>query len=96
VKETLNNIVRHADATEVEFRMAVEDHALDIAIADNGKGFKGASERDGHGLKNLSARLTKMGGSCLVESLAGSGTTVKIRLPLPASGVPKPDAVGND
>jgi signal transduction histidine kinase len=46
-------------------------------------------------LKNLSARLTKMGGSCLVESLAGSGTTVKIRLPLPASGVPKPDAVGN-
>jgi signal transduction histidine kinase len=83
VKETLNNIVRHADATEVEFRMAVAGGALDIVIADNGRGFEGAMEKDGHGLKNLSARLTKLGGSCLVESQSGGGTTVKIRLPLP-------------
>ena len=85
VKETLNNIVRHADATEVEFRMAVEDHSLQIAIADNGKGFGNRAERNGHGLKNLCARLTKLGGTCLVESLNGSGTTVKIQLPLPNS-----------
>jgi signal transduction histidine kinase len=84
VKETLNNIVRHADATEVEFRMAVEDHSLDIVVADNGKGFEGAAERDGYGLKNLSARLTKVGGSCRVESHTGGGTVVKIHLPLPA------------
>jgi signal transduction histidine kinase len=83
VKETLNNIVRHADATEVEFRMAVEDHSLDIAIADNGKGFEGAGGRDGHGLKNLSARLTRLGGICHVASRTGGGTTVNIRLPLP-------------
>lgn len=83
VKETLSNIVRHASASEVEFRMAVADHALDIAIADNGKGFAGSSERDGHGLKNLSARLQKLGGSCQVESHASTGTSVNIRLPLP-------------
>ena len=85
VKETLNNIVRHADASEVEFRMAIADDALEIVIADNGKGFEGMSGRDGHGLKNLSARLKNLGGSCVVESRAGSGTTVSICLPLPAS-----------
>jgi signal transduction histidine kinase len=95
VKETLNNIVRHADATEVEFRMAVEDHSLDIAIADNGKGFEGAKERDGHGLKNFSARLTRLGGSCHVESQTGGGTTVKIRLPLPGANGTTARSTGN-
>jgi signal transduction histidine kinase len=85
VKETLNNIVRHANATEVEFRMAIANDVLEIVLADDGKGFENTAGRDGHGLKNLASRLKKLGGSCLVESRAGSGTTVTIRLPLPAA-----------
>jgi signal transduction histidine kinase len=46
-------------------------------------------------LKNLSARLTKLGGSCLVESQAGGGTTVKIRLPLPAPAGMKVNSAGD-
>jgi signal transduction histidine kinase len=89
VKEALNNIVRHAEATEVEFRMAVDEKRLTIDIADNGKGFEGGSA--GHGLKNLPARLLKLGGTCEVESRLGGGTTVKIRLPFSAfSGVKAP------
>ena len=83
VKEALNNVVRHAEATEVEFRMAVEQTVLSIDVADNGKGFAGGSH--GHGLKNLPARLLKLGGSCEVESRVGGGTTVKFRLPLQTS-----------
>jgi len=82
VKETLNNVVRHSEATEVEFRMAVVEDILEIEIADNGKGFAGLPEKDRHGLKNIPARLKKIGGDCLVESRLGGGTTVKIRLPL--------------
>ena len=82
VKEALNNIVRHAEATEVEFRMSVDDQGLAIDITDNGKGFAGGGA--GHGLKNLPARLLKLGGTCVVESRVGGGTTVKIRLPLQA------------
>ena len=88
VKEALNNVVRHAEATEVEFGMSVDDDALAIDIADNGKGFDGGGE--GHGLKNLPARLLKLGGTCKVESRIGGGTTVKIRLPLPAFSGAKP------
>jgi signal transduction histidine kinase len=82
VKEALNNIVRHAEATEVEFRMSIEENILGIEIVDNGKGFEGGG--DGHGLKNLPARLLKLGGTCVVESRVGGGTAVKIHLPLPA------------
>jgi signal transduction histidine kinase len=91
VKEALNNVVRHSDATEVEFQMAVVDNTLDIVIADNGKGFEPKNEQEGYGLENLSGRLNKLGGRCLVESSVGGGTTVKIHLPLPAYGRAKLD-----
>ena len=85
VKETFNNIVRHAEATEVEFRMAVTEAGLEIEITDNGKGFAGGAEKDGHGLRNLPARLAQIGGAVLIESRLGGGTTVTIRLPLTAT-----------
>jgi signal transduction histidine kinase len=80
VKEALNNIVRHAEATEAEFRMAVEEKELVIEITDNGKGFEGGG--GGHGLKNLPARLRKLNGTCAVESRLGGGTAVRMRVPL--------------
>ncbi len=91
VKEALNNVVRHADATEVEFQMEVINNALNIVIADNGKGFEPKNERQGHGLENLSGRLKKLGGSCIIESRIGGGTTVKICLPLPAQAGSRPE-----
>ncbi|MDR3459751.1 MAG: ATP-binding protein [Verrucomicrobiae bacterium] len=85
VKEAFNNIVRHAGATEVEFGMDMADSCLEINIADNGKGLENESPSDGHGLKNLSARLQKLGGHCKLESKADGGTLVKFRLPLGAT-----------
>jgi signal transduction histidine kinase len=86
VKETLNNIVRHAEATEVKFQITI-DHAFEIAIIDNGKGFVTETGTDGHGLKNCFVRLEKIGGTCRVESLAGVGTTVRINIPLQSLAV---------
>ena len=83
VKETLNNVVRHAQATEVEFGIIVGEEALEIVIVDNGKGFDLASAGEGNGLKNLRSRLARLSGSFVVESHPGAGTKVRIRLPLP-------------
>ena len=85
VKEALNNVVRHAEATEVEFRMEVVSGCLEIEITDNGKGFENGLGKGGHGLKNLSSRLLALGGRCMVESQVAGGTAVTISLPLPAS-----------
>jgi signal transduction histidine kinase len=93
VKESLNNIVRHAGATEVECRMGVVDAALEIVIADNGKGFDTAVPTEGRGLRNLSARLAKLGGGCSVNSAPGGGTTVSIQLPLSVPVIAKANSV---
>lgn len=85
VKEALNNVVRHSEATDVEFRMEVVSGQLEIEITDNGKGFESGLETGGHGLKNLSSRLLMLGGVCTVDSRVAGGTVVTIRLPLPGS-----------
>jgi len=82
VKETLNNIERHAQATEVEFRLTCSGGRLEIIITDNGKGFDTKTRRAGNGLKNLPLRLSKLGGGYLIESSPGKGTTVTIALNL--------------
>lgn len=87
VKETLNNIVRHAEANEVEFRLAVTGNELEIVLADNGRGFDGISPQKGKGLKGLSLRLSQIGGSYEVKSIPGKGSVVRIELRLPVSGI---------
>jgi signal transduction histidine kinase len=87
VKESLNNIVRHGAATEVEFQMAATDKMLRLTLTDNGKGFNPSSVRLGSGLKNLSTRLVRYGGGCRIESVVGKGTLVTIELPLGEMGV---------
>lgn len=84
-KEALNNVVRHANATEVEFRLSAADGQLAIDIADNGIGIDAPQVAGGHGLKNLSLRLRSLGGHCDVSSRPSGGTIVEIRLPLTTS-----------
>jgi signal transduction histidine kinase/uncharacterized protein YdeI (BOF family) len=82
VKETLNNIVRHAHATEVKFGVNINETRLEIAIEDNGCGFNTATVQRGNGLNNLHERLLLLGGTCLLEAIPGAGTVVKIQLQL--------------
>ncbi len=83
VKEVLNNIVRHAEATEIEFQLRVSDEILEIAITDNGRVFETTFDNGGRGLRNLRTRLLKIGGNCRIESRVKAGTTVRICLPIP-------------
>ena len=82
VKETLNNIERHAQATEVEFRMTFSEGRLEIIITDNGRGFDKNTQRGGNGLKNLPLRLSRLGGHYEIDSAIGQGTTVAFGLNL--------------
>jgi len=82
VKEALNNIIRHARATEVELVMTVQFNQLELVIKDNGHGFDLNSARLGDGLRNMQSRLAALGGSCAIISKPGEGTTVRFLLPL--------------
>ena len=82
VKEALQNIVKHARATEVWLRISVARERLSISVEDDGCGFNGAPV-DGwaDGLRNMQQRLTEVGGECRVQSRVGAGTTITLDLP---------------
>ena len=83
-KETLNNIHKHAQASEVWLRMNLSGSELKLTIEDNGRGFQApARTAAGNGLLNLQSRLAAIGGQCQVDSQAGRGTCVCFVVKLP-------------
>jgi len=84
VKEALQNIVKHAHATQVTVRIGIDDGGLRIQVADNGCGFEaGPAEAWADGLDNMRQRLVEIGGVCSIQSRAGAGTTVTAELGQP-------------
>src|SRR6266481_6702063 len=73
VKEAINNIIKHASASEVAFQVTFDRHVLTISIYDNGSGFDTANRMMGNGLGNMKLRLEAIGGRCNIESSAGRG-----------------------
>ncbi|HXT41777.1 MAG TPA: triple tyrosine motif-containing protein, partial [Candidatus Angelobacter sp.] len=83
VKEALNNIAKHAAASEVWLRAAVDTGRCNISIEDNGRGFLVASGRpDGNGLRNMKNRLAAIGGEFRLDSRPGGGTKLELFVPL--------------
>ena len=85
-KEALNNAVRHAGATEVILSLTFNAGQLIITVTDNGIGFVPGTKGTAHGLGNMQGRLAKLGGQCHIDSTPGGGTTVTLKLALPAAG----------
>jgi signal transduction histidine kinase/ligand-binding sensor domain-containing protein len=85
VKEALNNVVRHAHASEVQLNAVVTDEALTLTIKDNGKGFERAPANSTEdGLRNMRQRMEEIGGNFSLESKPGSGTSVSLTYFWPA------------
>lgn len=82
-KEAVNNLVRHAGASEAVVRMRVEDSTLELAIEDDGRGFDLDAVERGHGLANMESRAVALGGKLDIESRPGAGTKVRLTVPLP-------------
>ena len=90
VREALANILKHSAATHAKISIACEHGNLEICVEDNGKGFDSEApvtnnfhSRDSHdGLRNMTKRITDVGGQCIVASTIGLGTTITFILPL--------------
>lgn len=83
MQEAMNNIVKHAKATQVEVMLATVDGRLTLTIQDNGQGFDTSGQFPGHlGLKSMRERVEKFGGSYRIESEAGAGTTITVIVPI--------------
>ncbi len=81
VKEALNNVLKHAAATEVRLSLALADSLLLIRIVDNGRGFAADQPHPGgDGLDNMKQRLAQIGGRFVLESRRGQGTSIQLEV----------------
>ena len=88
VKEALNNIVKHANATKVEFCFYITANELVITIFDDGRGFDIENIGNlGNGLDHFRTRLSKLGGECKILSKPDNGTRIEFRVVLESSPV---------
>jgi signal transduction histidine kinase len=86
-KEAINNVLKHARATEVVVETSLVGNSFSLTIKDNGIGFTPASPEhsERNGLSNMRSRIAEIHGEIRIESRAGAGTTVFIRVPIDRS-----------
>jgi signal transduction histidine kinase len=86
-QETLTNVIRHAGATRVEVNLSHDDHELLLTVQDNGRGIseKEIAEARSIGLMGMKERAAQVGGEISFAGRPARGTTVTLRVPLPAA-----------
>lgn len=88
-QEALNNVARHAHARHVSVVLVRQGQEVALVVEDDGAGFDVGAVRRGRsslGVLGMEERLALVGGSFVLESTPGQGTTVQARIPL--GGVP--------
>jgi signal transduction histidine kinase len=82
VKESMNNILKHARATEARLELSYAEGIFQIRVSDNGVGFVvDQVEHDGNGLRNMQVRVKEMKGTFKLTSVPGAGAAVLICVP---------------
>lgn len=103
-QEALTNVRRHARAGRVTVTLSYMDDVAVLDVQDDGVGFDPRAtgraarpEEGGFGLAAIRQRVDRLGGSLVVESAPGAGTTLVVELPVdgaavvPATGAAVPD-----
>lgn len=82
--EGLNNVVKHAKASEVQIRLEYDPSSVSLDICDDGLGFdpKMASESGGLGLRGIQERVQRLKGSVEIVSASGQGTRLIVQIPI--------------
>jgi len=81
IQESMNNVVKYAQAKNVTISIADPDNKLHITITDDGIGFDVKAKRKGIGISNMAHRIESYNGIIDVISSPGKGTTIDINIP---------------
>ena len=88
VQEGINNIIKHSAATKALISIKRSQGLIEVAIEDNGRGFDTnvprsgeSSNGSGFGLIGITERARILGGVPVIQSAAGQGTRIEIKLP---------------
>ena len=81
-QEALGNIAKYADTLQVKIDINWSTHLFQIVIKDFGIGFEVENKLHNPGLAAMKERMKLIGGDCVIDSILGKGTTVKLDLPV--------------
>lgn len=92
LQEALTNILRHAQATSVSIMLAVQGDEIMLEVRDNGRGITEAQKNAAQslGLLGMRERMLLVGGAIEITGVAGKGTVLTVRVPLPDEASPAP------
>jgi PAS domain S-box-containing protein len=83
--ESMNNAVKHAQATRISLRLQAQDGVITLKVQDDGVGFDPQGEYPGHlGLRSMRERAAQIGAALEIESAPGRGAQVQVRVYLPS------------
>jgi signal transduction histidine kinase len=82
VQESLTNIQKHAQASQVSIEGSIVNGGTILKICDNGRGFNIDRSHSGFGLRNMKERVQCLGGDFNLSSEIGRGTEIKIFVPV--------------
>ncbi|KAA9332087.1 tetratricopeptide repeat protein [Hymenobacter busanensis] len=84
IQELVQNIVKHAQASQISLQVIRNDDELTVMVEDNGVGFdpQALGPDAGIGLRNIQTRMDYLGGHAHFDAAPGRGTTVTLEVPL--------------
>lgn len=80
IQESVNNVLKHAEATEIAVLFSGKPEGYTISITDNGKGFDTETESAGNGLDNIKKRIADSCGELAIVSSPNNGTKVIVHI----------------
>jgi signal transduction histidine kinase len=82
-QEALNNIVKHAQATQIRLHLKLIQGKVNLEIEDNGIGFEVSKEYPRHlGIRSMQERAQALDGTIEIHSISGQGTTLRSQIPM--------------
>jgi signal transduction histidine kinase len=81
VLELLQNIIKHANATNALVEIAYQDNKLLIIIQDNGIGYTPGKQHYGIGINNIKQQLALLNGTIKIDGALPKGTVIAIAIP---------------
>lgn len=94
VQEALTNCIRHAHAKRVGIELDAGSERLELSVTDDGVGVEPAVRGEGLGLRGIEERVRELGGTVVMRSATGRGSTLTIELPLASPEVALARAAG--
>jgi len=81
IQEKINNVLKHAQATELSIDLSVYNGRINVVLTDNGRGFDEKAIKRGMGLNNIQNRVEYYKGSFQLKTAPGEGCELRIELP---------------